>query len=670
MLKYAKSFYLYNIQQVFTYRNFRGWGRKKTGIMAYHFYRKFGGTVTLLEDGFIRSVGLGVNNSSSFSQVEDDIGIYYDSTVPSKLETILNTYNFTNDIVLMQTANKAMSLIKEHHISKYNNAPDIDDDFFSDDIREKILIIAQTAGDASLKYGLGNIFNTKEMIDDAMKENPQSSIYIKIHPDVLSGKKKSDITLHEIPKQCIIIDADVNPISLLKYFKKVYTKTSGMGMEALMLGLDVVCYGVPYYAGWGLTVDKQVCSRRTKKLKLEELFAGAYILYTKYSNPFSQKPSNIIDTIQTIIKYRSFSIKNEGSLYFFGFSRWKQKQTKKFFHTENKHTFYFCNGLQDAKKYGLNKQSKIFIWGKKPFKALEKHAKEHQIPIVRVEDGFIRSVSLGSDLTKAYSLVVDTRGIYFDPTQESDLEYILNTHIFDEKILERSRKLQHYLIEKKISKYNSDQEKHLILEKLKKGQTVIMVPGQVEDDASIIYGGNAMTNLKLLQKARHKKPDAYIIYKPHPDVLAGNRKGHISTRVAMKYCDMIVTNASIDSVLSLSDEIHTITSLVGMEGLIRGKIVYTYGLPFYAGWGLTIDTQVSRRRVTNRTLDELVSAAYILYPRYIHPETNMFCEVETLLTFITKEKKQYVDSIIYRVPRDIRNYISRKVQLLLYSIIK
>ena len=283
---------------------FYGWGRKKSGLTAIELAKKYNSSFVLLEDGFIRSLGLGVNGSPIFSLVEDNIGIYYDATSPSKLEDILNNYDFKLDNLLMQRANEAMTFIKEHNISKYNNAPLVEKDFFSDDFKPKVLVVAQTFGDASLEYGLGNLVTTQQIIEDAINQNPNATVYIKIHPDVLSGKKDSDIKVENIPKECKIIDEDVNPISLLKHFDKVYTKTSGMGMEALILGKEVHCYGMPYYAGWGLTVDKQTCSRRVKKLTIEELFAGSYILYTKYYNPYRDRASDILDTMKEIVLQR------------------------------------------------------------------------------------------------------------------------------------------------------------------------------------------------------------------------------------------------------------------------------------------------------------------------------------------------------------------------------
>ena len=353
----------------------------------------------------------------------------------------------------------------------------------------------------------------------------------------------------------------------------------------------------------------------------------------------------------------------QDTVYLFGFSYWKHTFIQSFFTYEGK--IVFCHTLEEALNKGMQKDSKIYIWGKKPFEDIEVFMQKHHGHIYRVEDGFIRSVSLGSDLTKAYSLVIDSRGIYFDPQEESDLEYMLNTHTFDAKIIHRAQKLQAYLRKHRISKYNTDQEKYVELEGLKNGQRVILVPGQVEDDASILYGADGMSNLELLIQTRKNSSEAYIIFKPHPDVLAGNRKGNVHQDTAKKFADIIVEDVSLDSVLDLVDEVHTMTSLVGFEALIREKKVTTYGLPFYAGWGLTTDMKRVTRRTKKRTLDELVAAALILYPKYIDPESDEQCEIEVLLEQIDKEKKRYNKNSLYKIYKDARNIILRKIQRLI-----
>jgi len=357
--------------------------------------------------------------------------------------------------------------------------------------------------------------------------------------------------------------------------------------------------------------------------------------------------------------------------YFFGFSHWKHNFVKPFFNNLDENSIIFINPFfkknyfKLALKKGLDKNSSIYIWGKKSFSLVEEFALEHDIKIYRVEDGFIRSIGLGSDLTQPYSLVVDSRGIYFDPTQESDLEHILQTDSFDKESLQRAKKIQKYLIEKKLSKYNLYENRKLDIQTDKK---IALVIGQVEDDASIKYGASGMTNLELLQSAKENSPELYIIYKPHPDVLVGNRVGHIEEKEVLLYADELVTEVGLDSVLEICDEVHTMTSLVGFEALMREKKVFTYGMPFYAGWGLTTDKIVLQRRERKLSLDELVCATLILYPKYIDPINLQICKAEELLEGVEKERVIYNSSLQYRMKTKLHNFITRKSQLLLRII--
>ena len=72
----------------------------------------------------------------------------------------------------------------------------------------------------SLKYGLAEKFNINQIIDTAISENPEADIYLKIHPDVINLKKKTDLDLKKISYKCKIISEDINSISLLEHFKK------------------------------------------------------------------------------------------------------------------------------------------------------------------------------------------------------------------------------------------------------------------------------------------------------------------------------------------------------------------------------------------------------------------------------------------------------------------
>ncbi|HEF3268100.1 TPA: capsular polysaccharide biosynthesis protein [Campylobacter jejuni] len=646
---------------------FFGWGRKKSGLKAMNLAKKYKAKFILLEDGFIRSLNLGVEDSPSFSMVKDDIGIYYDATAPSKLENLLNTYEFKDEEI--KQAKKAIELIKKYKISKYNNNLDIPDNYFQKD-EKRVLIITQTANDASLEFGLAKDFKTLDMIKDAIKENPKSTIYIKIHPDVLSGKKQSDLDLNSLPKECILITENFNPIALLEFFDKVYTKTSGMGFEALMQECECICYGMPFYAGWGLTKDKLECKRRMQKRSLEEVFYAAYILYSEYFNPYLNQKSNIFDTIQTLAKYKDIEKVNSNKLFMLGFTLWKRHFIKPFFKAKD-NKIIFLNSIKSLVRYKLKENDKFFIWGKKYdentlknlllVKAKEQNLTNFTPKVSLVEDGFIRSISLGSDLTRPFSLIVDDKGLYIDPNKASKLEELLQNEIFDENMLNRAKNIIKILLENRFSKYNGLKHENLKIN-AKIGQKIILIPAQVEDDASMILGGFGLSTLDLLKEVRAKNQDAYIIFKPHPDVLSGNRVGLKDETLILEFCDEIVKDCSIDSAIKIADEIHTITSTSGFDALLRAKKVFTYGMPFYAGWGLTKDKYRCERRTRKLSLEELVAGALIIYPRYINPKTKTLCEIEVCLDIMLNLQKAYFSKKYIKLAIDFKTFMLRKIR--------
>mgnify|MGYP006349231059 FL=1 len=63
-----------------------GWGRRKYARRARRVAQAKGIPFVCLEDGFLRSVGLG-KTEPPLSIVVDDLGIYYDATHPSRLES-------------------------------------------------------------------------------------------------------------------------------------------------------------------------------------------------------------------------------------------------------------------------------------------------------------------------------------------------------------------------------------------------------------------------------------------------------------------------------------------------------------------------------------------------------------------------------------------------------
>lgn len=271
----------------------------------------------------------------------------------------------------------------------------------------------------------------------------------------------------------------------------------------------------------------------------------------------------------------------------------------------------------------------IAVWASREPPGLREAAAAQRIPLVRVEDGFIRSLGLGADFLPPASLVFDARGIYFDPELPGDLDILLRETRFDAGLRARAQRLIDLIVRRGVTKYNLSAPGRGI--QWPAGRLRLLVPGQVEDDRSVIRGGGDIrSNLALLDRVRADNPDAYIAYKPHPDVAAGHRRGAIAPADARRYADAVITEAGIAPLLAAVDEVHTLTSLAGFEALLRGLRVVVYGRPFYAGWGLTED-RVQCDRGRRLTLEELVAGALILYPHYLDPLTRRACGPEEVV---------------------------------------
>ncbi len=246
---------------------------------------------------------------------------------------------------------------------------------------------------------------------------------------------------------------------------------------------------------------------------------------------------------------------------------------------------------------------------------------------VRIEDGFLHSWGLGSDMHAPRSQIVDLRGLYFDPMQPSDLTVILNETDFGDAELRRAAALRAQIVELGLTKYNLGRRAPNW--RAPAHRRIVLVPGQVADDASIRLGTRGITTAEaLLQAVRVARPDAWIVYKPHPDVLSGNRRGMID---AARFADVVDMHADLISLIDAADEVHTLSSLSGFEALLRTKKVCTYGLPFYAGWGLTEDALAQPWRQRALTLDMLVAGALLHYPLYWDWTLKLFTTPERIV---------------------------------------
>ncbi len=307
------------------------WGNRPSTAAAITRARKAGLAVMRLEDGFIRSVGPAAHGHPPLSLIIDYNGIYYDASQPSTLEKLIQ--DAPGNAALREAAREAMRLIVEGDLAKYNHAPPFEG---SPDARA-VLVVDQTAGDMSVTFGNASAASFLLMLETACAENPDADIWVKTHPDVVHGNKRGYLQGVSAKARIRLITEDASPQSLLRCVSRVYTVTSHFGFEALMAGKPVVCFGQPWYAGWGLTYDRHpaaaILAARRGNASLLTLFSAAYLRYARYLNPQTNQPGTLFEVLEWLALQRRHQLALRGTLWVPGLSFWKRSTVKPFLST-------------------------------------------------------------------------------------------------------------------------------------------------------------------------------------------------------------------------------------------------------------------------------------------------------------------------------------------------
>ena len=535
-------------------------------------------------------------------------------------------------------------MLVEHEITKYNYCKPFDSaELDLANSRPLVLVIDQTFNDASVVLGGMDSKQFEQMLNAAIAENPHARIVVRVHPDVVSGERRGYLLKAATARQLQVNASGDNPMGWLKRAEKLYVGTSQLGYEALLCGCKVIVFGKPFYAGWGLTDDRAANTQRTASRSIDQLFHIAHEHYARYINPMTGERWTLNNCLEHVVEQKRNFRRNAQNFVCVGITPWKRKYLER-----------YLRSPEGSVRFSQSDQSttheQLLTWSyRDQLKEISQNdrppKKEAPGFWFRVEDGFLRSSGLGSDYVAPQSLVVDSEGLYFNRHRASELETLLNTCDVSTSQQTRAKALREAIVLVNISKYEvahkaSDIATANTLEKINAAakpssedtRQRILVIGQVEDDESIKRGcGDINANLLLCQEARRARPDAWLVYRPHPDVVSGNRKGLVPKNIMDSCVDETSLDFSITAEIELCNELHTMTSLSGFEALIRQKPVYTYGMPFYAGWGLTHDRMTCGRRTRPRTLDELVYLSLIDYPRYLHVESGEFITAEQLI---------------------------------------
>ncbi|MBI0037005.1 glycosyltransferase [Gilliamella sp. B14384H2] len=335
------------------------------------------------------------------------------------------------------------------------------------------------------------------------------------------------------------------------------------------------------------------------------------------------------------------------------------KQKKEKFSSNRKNlTLYNQINLNDFKYYfenlsiianltpHLDESNSLFSFEHQNVFEIMKLAEEEQKPFYYIFTGFISNVMppYGGAMPKfcsCISFIIDSKGYFNDGNVTTDLETLLNTEQVNNKELLRTKNVINKIISNKISKYNNYNRDYLLYkEKDKKNVLVVQSDWEIyKKHYDINYNFDDMLN-----EAICNNPNSNIVIKFSHNCNESQRKRYksilrsLSDNLSVKFVE---DNINPFDLINQIDEVYVHNDLIGFEALMCGKPVNVYGVPFYAGWGLTFDKIPLPRRKRQLSLEELFYIAYINYCIYVNPETKMICDIEEALEHLLKIKNIY-----------------------------
>jgi len=594
-----------------------GWGTKPTARHARAYAKTTGLPYVAIEDGFLRSAGSASAKLPPVSVVLDDLGIYYEAGRRSRVETLIRSApHFGKDI--KQIAADGFELFLRHRLTKYNT---VSSDPEPRRPHYRVMLVDQVFGDQSIAGGLASAASFRRMIDTALETFPAASIAVKVHPDVLAGRARGYIDRVALDHGLAVIADMGNPHDLLDHVDALWTVTSQLGLEAAFKGLPVRCFGVPFYAGWGLTEDtpdnptaRTALVRRGAERDALDLFAAAYVAYPNYADPVGGRPISLPEAIDRLVLWRDRAECNRGDVVCAGWPLTRRAAARAYFH-DGGGTLTFSSGRAAVRAAKVG-NGRLLSWqAPKPVAA----ACAAGLDAAVVRETPLRVLDPCPPGAVPAALEVDGRAARDGGASHAGLIWSLHHYPFTEAERDRAA---------------------AVIEDLLPAPPARTEPATPTDRKTIVVLGERFqswradetsgfrNNRQFLRMVRAEHRDALLLYVEHPDVARRMAPGWLTPGQIAANADQVLSLQEMLSGTVDIDEVHTIASDTGFWALMAGLDVTCWGRPFYAGWGVTRDRQAFPDRVRRLSPADLAAAVLILGARYVDRRTEIPCEVE------------------------------------------
>ena len=598
-----------------------GWGDKPSAAGPRAFGSRHGVAFLAAEDGFLRSAGSHRIKPPPLSLVLDDEGIYYRAATPSRLERLILAAPGV-DAARRAMAERALTRVRAEKLTKYNvlgPAP-------ADAGRPVgILLVDQVYGDQSIAGGLATAASFAAMVTAALSEAAAGDIAVKVHPDVLAGRASGYLLEHARRHGLALIADAGNPFDLLARVGRVFTVSSQLGFEALVAGVPVRTFGVPFYAGWGLTLDTPTeaaataaLARRGQPRSLLDLFGAAYIAYPRYADPVRCEAIGVEQAIDRLLEWRETLARRQARVTLVGAP--------------------LDGRLAEAVAGGggaaVTARSDLATAGAGG-SALVWTGRRVTVPGAGgVRPGLVRDDRLAAAFGFDGGLLIDAAG---DPFAEGGaLASLLAAGEVGAVERARAGAVLALLARTAFARIGLTAERRLGAPSGDPAAPTVAVVLAADGAAAAPPGARLPAEAEIVAAVQAERPDAaVVVLRERPRPVRDLRRAWRATLLPPRRISRPPARA-MPAMLGRVVALHTDAAASALDGLALGLPVVVHGPAIYAGWGFTLDREPPRR-ARRLTFEDFIALVAVMGTAWTDPVSGLPATAEEVMRIFEAE---------------------------------
>ena len=173
---------------------------------------------------------------------------------------------------------------------------------------------------------------------------------------------RGDLFAEATARGATVLVRPVDPWAAIGRAERVYAAGGEIAFLALLAGRVVHCFDEFVLLRLGVTTDDPRVPRRPFRRTVDEVFAGACLVATRYLDPYRRTASSFEDMLSILADWRKIETANRQSRYCVGMSFWKRRPSCRVLSVDSRHAGISPHQKRALARGGRRPAGHIAVW--------------------------------------------------------------------------------------------------------------------------------------------------------------------------------------------------------------------------------------------------------------------------------------------------------------------